>query len=77
VHPPIALIVVPFLVARVGAAVDLDHESNLVAIEIGDVWPKRMLTPELQPEELSRSKMLPKNALGRGCVLAKIAGAFG
>jgi hypothetical protein len=56
-------------------AIDLDHRRGLIAVEIGDVPPERVLSSELETIELSSAEARPEDALGHGHPLAKVASA--
>jgi hypothetical protein len=58
----------------VDAAVDLENESQLGAIEVDDVASEDLLAPELQPEASPISEQLPGGALGRRGLAPKLAG---
>ena len=51
-HPAIAFDVTGVVVAGVEAAVDLDDEACLVAVEVGDVGAERALAAEAEAGEL-------------------------
>jgi len=66
-QPGIALMVV-FGLLRVLSAIHLDDEVVLVAYEIDDVAPDRLLAFELQAHESVRAQVVPKPLFGFGLV---------
>lgn len=54
--------------ARIGVdpAIQLDHQLELVTVEIRDEDPDRVLATKLQTQAPAASKTLPEGRLGRG-----------
>jgi len=53
-------VVVRGVTTSVFAAVDLDHDAVLGAVEVRDVWTNRLLASKLEPKHLSAAKSLPR-----------------
>ena len=51
------------------AAVELDDESSIVAIEIGDEGPELLLSPEFQIQEFAAPNQSPQDLFSRRLVL--------
>lgn len=56
-------------------AVSFDDEPSLLAYEVGDERPNRLLTPELGPIQLAIAERRPQFALGIGHVTAEALGS--
>jgi len=51
-------------------AINFDRERSFTAVEIEKVWPRGILSPELEPV-LTISQEIPNNAFGDTHLLAK------
>jgi hypothetical protein len=55
----------------VTVAIDLDDELQSVAVKVSDVWPDRVLTPELPIAEASIAQPTPDNRFCERRLFAK------
>jgi len=55
----------------VSAAVDLDHQLEVVTCEVGEVWPNRRLAAEVTFLHRKLAQMPPQLSLGIGHVAAQ------
>jgi len=56
-------------------SVELDRQTKRIAVEVEDVRPDRILTPEFPSDELAATKPPPDLRLSSRSILAQVPGA--